>query len=216
MASSNVIENNNNNEYHFKILTLGESGVGKTSILLNYTENKFVKSHLATIGIDYKIKSLEIDNHNIKLKIWDTAGQEKFRNLTSQYFINSNGIFIIFDLGDKMSFDKINDWMKQINYHLRSIEIPIVLLGNKCDHHNREINEKIIDDLCNFYNIKYFQTSALKNIGIEEAFNYMINEIIKKNNIKDIAIEKNNNYFNLKKNKSNINEKKKKKYCVCV
>ena len=115
-----------------------------------------------------------------------------------------------------MSFDKINDWMKQINYHLRSIEIPIVLLGNKCDHHNREINEKIIDDLCNFYNIKYFQTSALKNIGIEEAFNYMINEIIKKNNIKDIAIEKNNNFFNLKKNKSNINDNNKKKYCVCV
>ena len=216
MASSNIIENSNNNEYHFKILTLGESGVGKTSILLNYTENKFVKSHLATIGIDYKIKSLEIDNHIIKIKIWDTAGQEKFRNLTSQYFINSNGIFIIFDLGDKMSFDKINEWMKQINYHLKSIEIPIVLLGNKCDHHNREINEKIIEDLCNFYKIKYFQTSSLKNIGIEEAFNYMINEIIKKNNIKDITIDKDYKSFNLKKNKSNINEKKKRKYCGCV
>ena len=216
MASLNIIENSNNNEYHFKILTLGESGVGKTSILLNYTENKFVKSHLATIGIDYKIKSLEINNHIIKIKIWDTAGQEKFRNLTSQYFINSNGIFIIFDLGDKMSFDKINEWMKQINYHLKSIEIPIVLLGNKCDHHNREINEKIIEDLCNFYKIKYFQTSALKNIGIEETFNYMINEIIKKNNIKDITIDKDYKSFNLKKNKSNINEKKKRKYCGCV
>jgi small GTP-binding protein len=223
MASSNILENsnsignnnNNNNELLIKILLLGESGVGKTSILLNYTENKFSKSYLPTIGIDYKTKILDINNHNIKIKIWDTAGQEKFRNLTSQYFRNSNGIFIIFDLSDKLTFDRINDWMKQINYYLYSIDVPIVLLGNKCDNKNREVNEKIIDDLSNFYSFKYFNVSALKNIGINEAFNYMINEILKKNNIKDIVIDKNYKSFNLDKNKHKKNEKKKKKNCIC-
>jgi len=222
MATSNIFENsnsnsnnnNNNNEILIKILLLGESGVGKTSILLKYTENKFSKSYLPTIGIDYKTKILEINNHNIKIKIWDTAGQEKFRNLTSTYFVNSNGIFIIFDLGDKLSFDRINDWMKQINYYLYSIDVPIVLLGNKYDNHNREVNEKIIEDLSNFYHFKYFNVSALKNIGINEAFNYMINEILKKNGVKDIVIEKDFKSFNLEKNKSK-NEKKKKKNCIC-
>ena len=98
----------------FKILTIGESGVGKTCILRRFVENKFLKNHLATIGIDFKTKNIEIDGTSIKLKIWDTVGQERFRNITNQYYKGADGIVLVFDVVDQKSFEKIREWMTQI------------------------------------------------------------------------------------------------------
>ena len=117
----------------FKILTLGESSVGKTCILRRYVEGQFFKNQISTIGIDFKSKNLKINNHEIRLKIWDTAGEERFRNITSQYYKGAEGIILVFDLTKKESFEKINDWMKQIKVNTQSDEIAIVLLGNKKD-----------------------------------------------------------------------------------
>ena len=152
----------------FKILTLGESSVGKTCILRRYVEGQFFKNQISTIGIDFKSKNLKINNHEIRLKIWDTAGEERFRNITSQYYKGAEGIILVFDLTKKESFDKINDWIKQIKLNTQSDEIAIVLLGNKKDLVDmRVISFEEGKERAEAFGIKFFETSALDGSGIE-------------------------------------------------
>jgi Ras-related protein Rab-1A len=168
-------------KYTFKILTIGESNVGKTCVLRRFVENKFLKTHLATIGIDFKTKNITVDDKEIKLKIWDTAGQERFRNITNQYYKGADGIILIFDITDQNSFDKIQDWINQINSNTQTDEIGLILIGNKKDlDSNRVITFKEGDALGKELGIKYFETSALSGEGIEEAFKYVAKEILKK------------------------------------
>ncbi len=162
-----------------KILTIGESGVGKTCILLRYTDNKFIKHHLTTIGIDYKTKDVNINGKSIKLKIWDTAGQERFRNITQQYYKGADGIVLVFDLTDRNSFEKIREWMKQIQSYTQRESIAIVLLGNKCDAENKAVSAKEASDIAAEYNMKFFETSAMNNINIEESFKQLSTDIVK-------------------------------------
>jgi len=162
-----------------KILTIGESGVGKTCILLRYTDNKFIKHHLTTIGIDYKTKDVNINGKSIKLKIWDTAGQERFRNITQQYYKGADGIVLVFDLTDRNSFEKIREWMKQIQSYTQRDSIAIVLLGNKCDAENKAVSAKEANDIASEYNMKFFETSAMNNTNIEESFKQLSTEIMK-------------------------------------
>ena len=168
-------------KYTFKILTIGESNVGKTCVLRRFVENKFLKTHLATIGIDFKTKNITVDDKEIKLKIWDTAGQERFRNITNQYYKGADGIILIFDITDQNSFDKIQDWINQINSNTQTDEIGLILIGNKKDlDNNRIISFKEGDALGKELGIKYFETSALSGEGIDEAFKYVTKEILKK------------------------------------
>ena len=164
----------------FKILTIGESGVGKTCILRRFVENKFMKNHLATIGIDFKTKNIKIGETQIKLKIWDTAGQERFRNITTQYYKGADGIALIFDLTDKNSYEKIKEWMTQIRNNTQADEIGLVLMGNKCDSEERIISTDDGNALGEELGIKYFETSAFSGENISEAFNYLAHEITKK------------------------------------
>ena len=139
----------------FKILTIGESGVGKTCILRRFVENKFLKNHLATIGIDFKTKNIEIDGTPIKLKIWDTAGQERFRNITNQYYKGADGIILVFDVTDQKSFEKIKEWMSQIKANTQADQIGLVLLGNKCDIEPRTISKNDGEELGKELGIEY-------------------------------------------------------------
>ena len=162
-----------------KILTIGESGVGKTCILLRYTDNKFIKNHLTTIGIDYKTKDVNINGKMIKLKIWDTAGQERFRNITQQYYKGADGIVLVFDLTDRNSFEKVREWMKQIQSYTQKDAIAIVLLGNKCDAENKAVSIKEAQEIADEFNLKFYETSAMNNINIEESFKQLSTEIMK-------------------------------------
>ena len=163
----------------FKILTIGESGVGKTCILRRFVENKFLKNHLATIGIDFKTKTVNIKNKEIKLKIWDTAGEERFRNITQQYYKGADGIVLVYDVTDEASYDKIKDWMDQIISNTTRDNIGLVLLGNKCDFEERAITEEQGKKLAEELKISYFETSALNGQGINEAFEQLTLDIMK-------------------------------------
>jgi small GTP-binding protein len=198
---------NNDKDLTLKILTVGESGVGKTCILLRYTDNKFIKNHLTTIGIDYKAKDISINNKSIKLKIWDTAGQERFRNITQQYYKNADGILLIYDVSDLNSFEKVRDWMKQIQSCTPNGTIAIVLVGNKCDVDNRSVSIEEGKELAAEFNIKYFETSALNNINVEDTFNYLAKEILR---IKDVKDESGGDkeVISLRKRSSTKSEKK--------
>ena len=173
----------------FKILTIGESGVGKTCILRRFVENKFLKNHLATIGIDFKTKNIEIDGTPIKLKIWDTAGQERFRNITNQYYKGADGIILVFDVTDQMSFEKIKEWMSQIKANTQADQIGLVLLGNKCDIEPRTISKNDGEELGKELGIEYYETSAMKGDGIAQAFEFLAKNILTKKKI-DLKNEK--------------------------
>ena len=169
----------------FKILTIGESGVGKTCILRRFVENKFLKNHLATIGIDFKTKTLNINNQEIKLKIWDTAGQERFRNITTQYYKGADGIVLVYDVTDEASYEKIKDWMDQILSNTQQEEIGLVLLGNKCDMEPRNVTEDQGKKMAEELKISQFETSALTGQGIKEAFEQLTRDIMKKKGVGD-------------------------------
>ena len=174
---------NEKTDLTFKILTIGESGVGKTSVLLRYTEQKFNKNHLTTIGIDFKAKTINLHSKSIKLKIWDTAGQERFRNITQQYYKGADGIVLVFDVTVRESYEKVTEWMKQINLYTQRDKIGLVLLGNKVDAESREVKTEEGIALANEFQVKYFETSALNNLNIEESFNALTEEIMTKKNI---------------------------------
>ena len=167
----------------FKILTIGESGVGKTCVLRRFVENKFLKNHLATIGIDFKTKTLNINNQEIKLKIWDTAGQERFRNITTQYYKGADGIVLVYDVTDEASYEKIRDWMDQILSNTQQDEIGLVLLGNKCDMDPRNVTEEMGNKMAEDLKISYFETSALTGQGIKEAFEKLTRDIMQKKGV---------------------------------
>jgi Ras-related protein Rab-8A len=177
------MQNSNISNITLKILTIGESGVGKTCVLRRFVENKFMKNHLATIGIDFKTKTVQYGGSSIKLKIWDTAGQERFRNITNQYYKGADGIALIFDVTDRKSFDKIKEWMMQIRCNTQADEIGLVLMGNKCDFESREVTPEDGEKLGQELGIKYYETSALDGKNINEAFNYLTGEIMKKKNL---------------------------------
>ncbi|CBY08421.1 unnamed protein product [Oikopleura dioica] len=115
-----------------KILLIGDSGAGKTSLLLRYSNNKFESSMIATIGIDFKIKTIVVKGKRIKLQVWDTAGAERFRTMTQSYYRGSNGIMLVFDIMSEKSFENISYWLESIQTHAPE-EITAALVGAKCD-----------------------------------------------------------------------------------
>ena len=190
----------------FKILTIGESGVGKTCILRRFVEDKFLKNHLATIGIDFRTKNIIVDGVQVKLKIWDTAGQERFRNITNQYYKGADGIILVYDVTDRTSFEKIREWMNQIKQNTTEDEIGLVLLGNKCDADLRDVSENDGIELGKELGIQYFESSAMNNINISESFNYLAKQILSKKKIDTPTKVSNNKNLNTP-------QKKKKEGC---
>ncbi len=184
MSSRTKEENNddNSNTNVFKILTIGDGGVGKTSILRRYVENKFLKHHLSTIGIDFLSKTLKIKDKEIKLKIWDTAGQERYRQITSHIYKDADGIILVFDVTSEESFNQITDWMDQIKNNVSKEEINLILIGNKCDLADRMVEKERGEEMAEKLKIKYFETSALTGQGINEAFEELAKQIFRNKN----------------------------------
>ena len=151
-----------------KLLIIGESAVGKSCLLLRFAEDKFNENFLTTIGIDFKIRHVEIDGKKVKLQIWDTAGQEKFRTITKAYYRGANGILLVFDLTNRDSFEQTKTWMDSITEAM-SDPVDIVLVGNKCDM-ERQISREEAENKAKQFNIPYFETSAKANINIESTF----------------------------------------------
>jgi small GTP-binding protein len=155
-----------------KIITLGESGVGKTSIIRRYIHNIFDENNLSTIGLNFSFKEVKLkDGNTINLKLIDTAGQEKYRALAKSYFKNVDAALFVFAMNSQESFDNIKNWIKLFDdNHNGKTGIPKYLIGNKSDQ-EREVNDDLIEQLKNEYkDYKYFETSAKNNDGIENLF----------------------------------------------
>jgi Ras-related protein Rab-1A len=157
-------------DYLFKLLLIGDSGVGKSSLLTRFTESVFSDSYMSTIGVDFKIQTLMIDDKIVKLQIWDTAGQERFRTITSSYYRGAHGICIVYDTTDVNSFNNINIWLKEINNHC-SEKVCIMLIGNKIDlKEERQVSTEEGKDFADRYNMKFIETSSKTNINVEKMF----------------------------------------------
>jgi len=161
---------NSQYDYLIKLLLIGDSGVGKSCLLLRFSDDTFTTNFITTIGIDFKIRTIELDGKRIKLQIWDTAGQERFRTITTAYYRGAYGILLIYDVTDENSFQNIRHWMKNIEEYAAE-NVNKILIGNKCDL----VEKKVVDtqkgqQLAANYGIQFLETSAKNNINVEEAF----------------------------------------------
>ncbi|KAJ2028142.1 AdoMet-dependent rRNA methyltransferase spb1, partial [Coemansia sp. S610] len=167
MAAS---QKNTSYDYLMKLLLIGDSGVGKSCVLLRFSDDSFTPSFITTIGIDFKIRTIELDGKRIKLQIWDTAGQERFRTITTAYYRGAMGILLVYDVTDERSFNNIENWYKNVE-HYASEGVNKILIGNKCDIEgsravSKESGQKLADEL----GIKFLETSAKSNTNVDEAF----------------------------------------------
>ncbi|CAI9762043.1 unnamed protein product [Fraxinus pennsylvanica] len=158
-------------DYLIKLLLIGDSGVGKSCLLLRFSDGSFTTSFITTIGIDFKIRTIELDGKRIKLQIWDTAGQERFRTITTAYYRGAMGILLVYDVTDESSFNNIRNWIRNIEQHA-SDNVNKILVGNKADmdESKRAIPTSRGQALADEYGIKFFETSAKTNMNVEEVF----------------------------------------------
>ena len=206
----------NKYDYSFKILFLGSVGVGKTSIIFSYVNDKINKDQKSTIGIDYRTKTIEYKTKKINLKIFDTSGQERFKALTRNYYQGSDGIIMVFDIKRRETFEDITYWMEEVTKTCDKNKIGLVLVGNKNDGNmdERKISKEEGIKVSDIYDFKYIETSALINDNIKECFDLLLNSIFEKRNIKTrdfndknkILLVNNNKGKVLLNNKCNNNE----------
>ena len=160
-------------DYQAKILTIGESGVGKTCIISRFTKNEFSLNHLATIAIDFKLKRIQVKDKTIKLQIWDTAGQERFNTLTTGFFKGSDGIILCYSITDQNSFDCVSKWMTQIK-NLSPSDVKVILVGNKSDCENERVVSRAQGaKIAEQYAVAFYECSAKSGEFVSEIFNKM-------------------------------------------
>ncbi len=197
---------NINPDITLKFLTLGDSMVGKTSIVLRFVDNIFFDQTKSTIGVDFKTKIIKFGNKYIKIKVWDTAGQERFRTITRQYYKNAEGMILIFDVTEKKTFDQVGDWVTSIMENKQK-DAKVILVGNKIDCEERVITKEQGEELAQKYQLPYYETSASTGQNVQKIFEALAEEILKS----QYLIEHDGNKIILKemgKNEEEINTKK--------
>ena len=162
-----------------RIMLLGDSNVGKTSILKRYCKNQFSESYISSVGIDFETKYIKVDEKTINLQIWDTAGQERYKVISKNYYNKSDGFIIVYDITNKSSFDSIVNWVEDIK-ELASNDNKNIILGNKCDlESERKINKEEGDNLAKKYNCQFFEVSAQNGKNIDKSFLCLVQSILK-------------------------------------
>lgn len=172
--------NENRVVYQYKVILLGDISVGKTSILRRFIEDEFTSEYYCTVGVEFRIKTIYLNNNlGADLKIWDTCGEEKYRTITRQYYRDSNGVLLVFDLTSGVSFEKLQEWYDDvINNGPR--DLHIVLIGNKKDLPEKEVTPEMVKQFLDEHNdIEYIETSALTGEGVSDAFKILANKLTK-------------------------------------
>ncbi|KAL9644978.1 hypothetical protein ABK040_004471 [Willaertia magna] len=183
-----------NYDYFVKVLLVGDSGAGKTSLILRYADDEYNESYQSTIGVDFKIKNRPTkDNKIARLQLWDTAGQERFNSIVVSYYRGVNGIFVVFDLTNEQSFVNLTKWIQQIKSNA-SENVVIMLVGNKSDLvHKRVIDRSRAEEFAKQCSIPYFETSAKDASGVKDAFDQMVEKLIQAGNYAESEVNRRKN-----------------------
>jgi len=164
-------------DYLFKLLLIGDSGVGKSCLLLRFADDTYTESYISTIGVDFKIRTIELDGKTIKLQIWDTAGQERFRTITSSYYRGAHGIIVVYDVTDNESFNNVKQWLHEIDRYACE-NVNKLLVGNKSDlTSKRVVSTEQGKEFAESLGIEFLETSAKTATNVEQAFLTMASQI---------------------------------------
>ena len=199
---------NEDYEFIFKVLLLGNSNVGKSSLFLRFVDDIWNDTFVPTIGVDFKIKTFDIDEKKIKMQIWDTAGQERFKNIIASYYRGAHGILLIYDVTDKDSFKNLSNWLIEIEKNA-SKNVLKILIGNKTDlDDKRVITYNQGKEFADTYGLKFIETSAKKNLNVNEAFETLGRELMQASDEKKIVKQKQNKKISVAKAQDLSVEKK--------
>ena len=168
-----------------KLIVLGNTSVGKSSFILKYIEDKFVLNYIATLGMDFKQKKLKLKNgQEVRLRIYDTAGQERFKSVAVSFIKKAEGVILIYDIGNKATFESLEEWIKNIKESGKE-NLPIILVGNKCDLPPEKRQVELIEgkDKAEEFNLPFFETSCKEGINIKEVLEKIVEDITGKNNL---------------------------------
>ncbi|CAF2603298.1 unnamed protein product [Rotaria sp. Silwood2] len=157
-------------DYLFKILIIGDSGVGKTAILQRFAQNYFSNEYFATIGVDFQIRTVNVDTKRCKLQVWDTAGQDRFKCVVSSFYRGAHGVMVCFDITDAQSFRNVDNWLAEVK-KFRVDQTPVYLVGTKSDlQSKRAISDSTIKTYADTKNLSYIETSSKANENVENCF----------------------------------------------
>lgn len=165
-------------DHLFKLVLIGDSGVGKSCLLLRFADDAFTESFISTIGVDFRFKTVKIQDKTVKLQIWDTAGQERFRTITSAYYRGADGIIMVYDVTNRESFEHVREWLREVERYA-SPETCKLLIGNKSDRNDRLVSEAEGAALARELSMPFLETSARTAENVEQAFNRMAEDLIK-------------------------------------
>lgn len=167
----------NDYDYLFKILIIGDSAVGKSCLLLRFADDTYTDSYISTIGVDFKIKTVEVDGKRIKLQLWDTAGQEKFRTITSAYYRGAHGIMIVYDITNKDTFENVKMWIQEIERYTPTVPMKL-LVGNKNDLvDKRVVSYETAKEYADNLDISFIEASAKDGKNVDTAFSLLARRI---------------------------------------
>lgn len=161
----------------FKVVIIGDSGVGKSNLMTRYTTNEFSQDTPATIGVEFMTKSVKTEGRDVKVQIWDTAGQERFRAISRSIYHGAKGAMLVYDITNQQSFDNIPNWLAELRVHV-SATCSIFLIGNKCDlEHLRAVKKDVADRFARDNGLSFLETSALEKINVDKAFEWLVKSV---------------------------------------
>jgi len=164
-------------DYLFKVVLIGDSGVGKSNLLSRFTRNEFNLESKSTIGVEFATRSIQVDGKTIKAQIWDTAGQERYRAITSAYYRGAVGALLVYDIAKHLTYENVERWLRELRDHADA-NIVIMLVGNKSDlRHLRAVPTDEAKAFAEKNNLSFIETSALDSTNVETAFHNILTEI---------------------------------------
>lgn len=188
IIKSELLNNKVNYQYLFKLALIGDSGSGKTSILLRFTDNTYNENTQSTIGVDFKIISMNIDDNLVKMQLWDTCGSERFKSLTTSFIKSCSAFILVFDITRMKTFKSLDFWMKVVKESAKEDNF-LCLIGNKSDlESKRQVPIEQCIEFAKSHGLKYIETSAKNNINIMEAFTLVAESLYDKKR-KDVSTE---------------------------
>jgi len=166
-------------DYLFKLVLIGDSGVGKSCLLLRFADDNFTDSYISTIGVDFRFRTITIDKKTVKLQIWDTAGQERFRTITSAYYRGADGIIMVYDVTSADSFEHVEEWLSEVDRYANE-NTSKLLVGNKADMtEEKQVEADVAQRFADKLNIPFLETSAKTATNVDAAFLTMAKELIR-------------------------------------